>query len=186
MPRGGQAIARSIGDGPHPEHTPPLVDLMQAHGVKATFFVICRLAKRRPDLVQRIDEEGHAIGIHSNTHPSMARLSARARIVDMYFDVTESVAQHTEGRHERLFGTQNGPASVTTNLNIVLRQRPLVPWTVDNKCCDPDSELLVVRLAQAALHRGDTYGVTTTKWPRARSRTGSCRTDSLGPSFAAL
>jgi peptidoglycan/xylan/chitin deacetylase (PgdA/CDA1 family) len=59
----------TIDDGPDPDTTPPLLDLLDAHHAKAIFFVIGRKARRHPDLVRMIAERGHELGNHTENHP---------------------------------------------------------------------------------------------------------------------
>jgi peptidoglycan/xylan/chitin deacetylase (PgdA/CDA1 family) len=61
-------VALTFDDGPHPDVTPRLLDLLKARGVRATFFVIGREAARHPDIVRRIAAEGHALGNHTQRH----------------------------------------------------------------------------------------------------------------------
>ena len=61
-------IAITFDDGPHPDFTPKVLDLLKKHKAKATFFLIGKNAQRYPELVQRIVEEGHTIGNHSYSH----------------------------------------------------------------------------------------------------------------------
>jgi peptidoglycan/xylan/chitin deacetylase (PgdA/CDA1 family) len=60
----------TIDDGPHPEDTPRLLDLLDAAGARATFFVIGEKAERYPDLVRDILHRGHQVGNHTMTHPA--------------------------------------------------------------------------------------------------------------------
>lgn len=62
------ALALTFDDGPHPKYTPQLLDLLKKHDAKATFFVLGSMAERYPDLIQRMHEEGHQVGIHNYTH----------------------------------------------------------------------------------------------------------------------
>jgi peptidoglycan-N-acetylglucosamine deacetylase len=62
-------IALTIDDGPHPEVTPRVLDLLDRHGVKATFFCVGREAARHPQLCKAIVERGHAIENHTQHHP---------------------------------------------------------------------------------------------------------------------
>lgn len=55
--------------------TPAILDTLKEKGVKAVFFVTMDFAKGNPDLVKRIIAEGHVLGSHSVTHPSMPSLS---------------------------------------------------------------------------------------------------------------
>lgn len=61
-------LALTIDDGPDPEVTPAVLDLLRAHGAHATFFVIASRAEAHPALLRRIVAEGHAIGNHSFQH----------------------------------------------------------------------------------------------------------------------
>jgi len=58
----------TFDDGPHPKNTARVLDLLQKYNIKATFFVIGDWAKMYPNLIKRIDSEGHAIACHSMTH----------------------------------------------------------------------------------------------------------------------
>ncbi len=61
-------IALTFDDGPDPVYTPKLLDLLARHGAKATFFVVGSHAERHPELLQRMRDEGHTIGIHNYVH----------------------------------------------------------------------------------------------------------------------
>lgn len=62
-------IALTIDDGPDPEVTPQVLDLLDRYGVKATFFCIGDKADRYPELCKNIVERGHAVENHSQRHP---------------------------------------------------------------------------------------------------------------------
>ena len=57
-------VALSFDDGPHPTFTPQVLDILQRHGAKATFFLIGERALRYPELVTRIKGAGHQVGNH--------------------------------------------------------------------------------------------------------------------------
>ncbi|NRD79298.1 polysaccharide deacetylase family protein [Bacillus sp. BRMEA1] len=63
-------MALTFDDGPHPVYTPILLDLLKEHQVKATFFVVGSRAEKYPELIIRMKEEGHLIGIHNYIHRS--------------------------------------------------------------------------------------------------------------------
>jgi peptidoglycan/xylan/chitin deacetylase (PgdA/CDA1 family) len=71
----GPYIAMTFDDGPSPETTPRLLDILKQRNIKATFFMIGQNAERNPTIVQRILAEGHEIGNHSWTHPQLSKLS---------------------------------------------------------------------------------------------------------------
>lgn len=65
---GRPRVALTFDDGPHPDATPAILDVLAAHGAPAAFFVIGEHARRHPHLLRRLDAEGHLIGNHTDTH----------------------------------------------------------------------------------------------------------------------
>ncbi len=72
-----RVIALTFDDGPYPVTTPQLLNLLERHHVKATFFVIGKDAEMQPELVRRIADAGFELGNHSYTHPSFVGLDAQ-------------------------------------------------------------------------------------------------------------
>lgn len=64
-------------------YTPKILDVLKQKNVPAVFFVTYDYAKQNPDLVQRMIDEGHIIGNHSYTHPSMPTLSIAKACVEI-------------------------------------------------------------------------------------------------------
>src|SRR5882724_2957395 len=71
----GPYIAMTFDDGPSAKLTPKLLDLLAAHHIKATFFVIGENVVEHPEIVARAAHEGHEIGNHSWSHPYLAKMS---------------------------------------------------------------------------------------------------------------
>ncbi len=69
------AIALTFDDGPDPETTPRLLELLARHGAHATFFLIGSHAEQYPELVRRLAREGHEIGNHTYAHPRLLNLA---------------------------------------------------------------------------------------------------------------
>ncbi|MGG2066918.1 polysaccharide deacetylase family protein [Bacillus sp. S14(2024)] len=63
-------IAFTFDDGPNPIYTPQLLDLLKVNNIKATFFVVGSKAEQYPELIERIQAEGHLIGMHNYVHKS--------------------------------------------------------------------------------------------------------------------
>jgi peptidoglycan/xylan/chitin deacetylase (PgdA/CDA1 family) len=68
-------IAMTYDDGPHPQNTPRLLDMLRQRNIKATFYVIGRSVNQYPQIARRIVAEGHEIGNHTWTHPNLTKLS---------------------------------------------------------------------------------------------------------------
>ena len=62
----------TIDDGPDPEDTPRILELLAAHGARATFFVIGENAATHPELIRAIAAAGHEVAHHTHTHPLAA------------------------------------------------------------------------------------------------------------------
>jgi peptidoglycan/xylan/chitin deacetylase (PgdA/CDA1 family) len=67
-----ERIGLSFDDGPS-RWTAPILELLAAHGARATFFLVGSIVEQHPDLVRRITNEGHEVGNHTWSHPKLAR-----------------------------------------------------------------------------------------------------------------
>ncbi len=70
LPPGSARALLTIDDGPHPVHTPAILDILDRHQMKAVFFLIGERAAQHPHLVREIVARGHEIGNHTQTHPA--------------------------------------------------------------------------------------------------------------------
>lgn len=61
-------VALTFDDGPHPEVTPQVLDILRDAGARATFFMVGEQVRAHPDLARRIVHEGHGVGNHTDTH----------------------------------------------------------------------------------------------------------------------
>jgi peptidoglycan/xylan/chitin deacetylase (PgdA/CDA1 family) len=77
---GPPAVAITFDDGPHPEGTPRILQVLAEHNARATFFLVGEQVVKRPELARRIVNEGHAIGLHGYRHlPHPARRDPQLR-----------------------------------------------------------------------------------------------------------
>lgn len=65
-----KTIYLTFDDGPSTEYTESLLDLLDEYQIKAAFFVVAEAAEQNPDLIRRMQQEGHLIGLHSLRHES--------------------------------------------------------------------------------------------------------------------
>ena len=66
---GSRQIALTYDDGPNDPHTMRLLEVLARHDVRATFFLIGRYVKQRPEIAREIVAAGHVVGNHTLTHP---------------------------------------------------------------------------------------------------------------------
>ncbi len=100
------SVYLTFDDGPDPEWTPRILDLLAQTGVHAAFFVVGEFARKEPTLLRRIAAEGHAIGNHtlSHRHPWMLKASAARREVR---EGAEAIAQIV-GQRPRFYRAPHG------------------------------------------------------------------------------
>ncbi|MDL2236503.1 polysaccharide deacetylase family protein [Christensenellaceae bacterium OttesenSCG-928-K19] len=79
-----KVVALTFDDGPHPERTGQLLDILEQNGVVATFFVLGKNAESYPDVVKRVYEAGHEIGTHSYDHTDLMTLTYDQVITEQY------------------------------------------------------------------------------------------------------
>jgi peptidoglycan/xylan/chitin deacetylase (PgdA/CDA1 family)/glycosyltransferase involved in cell wall biosynthesis len=128
-PRTSSSVCFTFDDGPHPEHTPRLLDVLRQFGVTATFFMVGRLAERYPDLVRRVAEEGHAVGNHSFLHPQLSQLSAREALQGTLR--TQSLLTQLLGQPPTLYRPPRGKLGVRNLLDLWRHGLSVVLWNVD-------------------------------------------------------
>ena len=80
-------VALSFDDGPDPEWTPKILDILKQYNVKGTFFMIGEVAEENIGVMRRVFREGHEIGNHTWTHPDISDISTRQ--VDLELNLTE-------------------------------------------------------------------------------------------------
>ncbi|CAN5803621.1 polysaccharide deacetylase family protein [soil metagenome] len=73
-PDSARGVALTFDDGPHPKWTRRTLDVLDAAGVKGTFFVVGKKAEAHPDVVKEIVDRGHTIGLHSYAHDRLFAL----------------------------------------------------------------------------------------------------------------
>ena len=80
---GAAGIALTFDDGPHPEGTPAVLELLAAAGAKATFFLVGEQVRAFPELAERIAAEGHEVAVHGDRHRVMLRLAPALIAADL-------------------------------------------------------------------------------------------------------
>jgi peptidoglycan/xylan/chitin deacetylase (PgdA/CDA1 family) len=70
LPLNDKEVVLTFDDGPLPPYSSQILDILAAHCVKATYFLVGEMARAFPAMVRRIYEEGHTIGTHSDDHPT--------------------------------------------------------------------------------------------------------------------
>ena len=96
------ACILTFDDGPHPVHTPAVLDILQATGTQAIFFLIGKNAAQHPEIVQRILAEGHVIGNHSFSHDKLLPCFSTSRLTED-LRKCQAVLENISGKDITLF-----------------------------------------------------------------------------------
>lgn len=130
-------IAITFDDGPHPHYTQQLLDGLKDRDVKATFFVTGEHAEEYPDLIRRMNEEGHLIGNHTYSHIQLTngnRQTYKEELIQ-----TNEIISHITGK-EVLFvrppyGSWDKSLEKDLNMFPVLWNIDPLDWCSDNVSC---------------------------------------------------
>jgi cellulose synthase/poly-beta-1,6-N-acetylglucosamine synthase-like glycosyltransferase/peptidoglycan/xylan/chitin deacetylase (PgdA/CDA1 family) len=111
-------VALTFDDGPDPQWTPKILDVLEAKRAPATFFIIGENAVTEPGLLNRMLAGGSEIGNHSYTHPNLAQVSPRG--VALELNATQRLIEAYTGRSTRLFRAPYfGDAEPTTHDELI-------------------------------------------------------------------
>jgi peptidoglycan/xylan/chitin deacetylase (PgdA/CDA1 family) len=80
---GSGGVALTFDDGPHPEGTPAVLDILARAGHRGMFFMVGEQVERRPELVEEVLSHGHLVALHGYRHRLQVRLSARELALDL-------------------------------------------------------------------------------------------------------
>jgi peptidoglycan-N-acetylglucosamine deacetylase len=152
-PKEGARLYLTFDDGPHPAHTPALLDLLAEHGAHATFFAVGRDAQRHPELLQRILAEGHTLGNHSMTHAQLPRLAPPAQLEEI--TLADKVLSTATGKARHPFRPPHGKATPTVLAYSLFGRHPVVLWSLDSLDYKLSVPAVVKRLSDHAIQDGE-------------------------------
>jgi peptidoglycan/xylan/chitin deacetylase (PgdA/CDA1 family) len=128
LPAPAAHVALTFDDGPDPEVTPRVLDLLDAAGQRATFFCIGTQAERHPALVGEIQRRGHGVENHSYSHPNSFSLKSPATMREEV-GRNQTVLRAITGRRPAWFRPPAGIQSPWLADILVDEQLGLVSWT---------------------------------------------------------
>jgi peptidoglycan/xylan/chitin deacetylase (PgdA/CDA1 family) len=153
-PSKDNALFLTFDDGPHPSYTPRLLDLLAAHGIRASFFLVGHRAEKHPKLVERIVADGHMIGNHSYSHWSFRPMSLQQKLDE--FQRTDDVLQAFDQRRHHRVRPPQGHLAPSLLLYCARHRRSIVYWSYDSlDYQDGTSDALVARLRAQPPRAGD-------------------------------
>lgn len=127
-------IALTFDDGPHPQYTNEILDLLKKHNIKATFFVLGQFAEEYPDLVRRQVNEGHEIGNHTYSHFDITKIS-KDKFKEEFYRTQEIISSLT-GVQSKVFRPPYGLYNENVVRIINEQQSNIILWTYDQDSKD--------------------------------------------------
>ncbi|WP_276133878.1 polysaccharide deacetylase family protein [Polluticoccus soli] len=123
MPKEDQpAVYLTFDDGPHPTATPFVLDQLKQYGAKATFFCIGKNIEEFPDIYQRILDEGHTVGNHTQNHVNGWKTDTEA-----YLDDVKQATKHIKSK---LFRPPYGRISRVQSNFMIQAGWKIIMWDV--------------------------------------------------------
>jgi peptidoglycan/xylan/chitin deacetylase (PgdA/CDA1 family) len=129
-------LALTFDDGPHPEYTLRLLEVLDKYQARATFFCVGKFAARHPEVIRQVAEAGHIVGNHTWDHPSFPLLTHRERCAQI-----RKCAEALKPYGSRLFRPPYGHQSIASRLDLLQLGYQVVGWThggTDWRLTDPE------------------------------------------------
>lgn len=128
----GNRVVVTFDDGPDPRNTPRILDILDANGASATFFVQGKTAEEHPLLVREIAVRGHQIGNHGYSHMDARSTNLRAYVEDTMH--AQNALENILGRRiEKIFRPPYGNITGPSFLALTWRGFRFVFWSVDSR-----------------------------------------------------
>lgn len=122
-------VALTFDDGPEDHWTPKILAILKEKNVKATFFVIGKQAQAYPEMLQKIDAEGHVIGNHTLDHTSLITLDKQG--VAKELEECSSIIHSITGKTPKLVRPPFGFHNENVDSVIYSKNQFIILWSVD-------------------------------------------------------
>ena len=119
-------IALTFDDGPHPEFTPRLLDILARHQAHATFFMVGKSAQNHREIMDKVKHAGHAIGIHGWDHSSFPKIGIHEQRNQI-----RSCARVFEPYKDHIFRPPYGHQNPVSHLNVRSLGYEVIGWDLD-------------------------------------------------------
>lgn len=133
VPEASDMVALTFDDGPDPVATRQVLRLLSRFGARATFFVVGKRARQFPDVLREIVNQGHSLGVHSESHQRFYALLPPER-VRSDIEATRDVVFEITGIRPRWFRPPVGQTSPRTASGTAQADAPVIGWSV--RCFD--------------------------------------------------
>lgn len=128
---GKRQVALTFDDGPDTKYTPKILDVLKKYNVKATFFLMGSRAKKHPQIVKRIIDEGHIIANHTWSHVNLTKISEKR--FEKEINKTNNILAKETGREIMMLRPPYGAISVDALQKLKEMNYKSIQWSVDSR-----------------------------------------------------
>ncbi len=139
----GNQVYLTFDDGPDAEITPALLDLLDRHQIKATFFVIGRKAENHPEIIARMQAAGHSIGNHTFDHLQL--ICRHRQTIQKQLQQTDAIIRQITGRSPTYFRPPFGRFGMNALAEIKAAHYKLALWNASTRDYKKSSTAAVIQ-----------------------------------------
>lgn len=124
-------IAITYDDGPHPQNTLKILDILNKYNAKATFFMLGENVKRNSWIPRKVAEQGSQIGTHSWNHPNLNKLDKKD--ISFQIDNSSKIIEENSGQVVKLFRPPYGNANQMVRDIAKEKNKAIILWNIDTE-----------------------------------------------------
>ncbi|MEP0263969.1 polysaccharide deacetylase family protein [Dokdonia sp.] len=147
-------IAITFDDGPHPEYTPLVLELLKKYNAKATFFCIGEQVKKHPNIFNQIIKEGHTVGNHTYSHSTNFGFFKTEKVIEE-LAMTNEIVKETSGKIMQLYRPAFGVTNPRIKKALSVLKLQSIGWNVRSLDTTSRSPDVVLHRITKNLSKGD-------------------------------
>ncbi|MRI00816.1 polysaccharide deacetylase family protein [Kriegella sp. EG-1] len=147
-------VSLTFDDGPNAEFTPQILDLLEKHNAKATFFLIGKYAEKHPTIVQDILKKGHSIGNHTYSHTNDFGFFGTNKVISE-LNTTKGIVEKITGFKMLLYRPAFGVTNPSIQEAVANLKVNSIGWSVRSLDTTSRSEDAILKRITAKVSKGD-------------------------------
>ncbi|MBQ4913726.1 polysaccharide deacetylase family protein [Maribacter sp. MMG018] len=147
-------VAITFDDGPHPEYTPQVLELLKKHNAKATFFCVGKQVQKNPDLFKAIIDGGHTVGNHTYTHVRSFGFFNEEEVSKELLKTIDLV-KNISGLQMKLYRPAFGVTNPSIEKSVKKLNLTSIGWNVRSLDTTPRNENMVLKRITSKISKGD-------------------------------
>ncbi|MEU1517432.1 polysaccharide deacetylase family protein [Streptomyces sp. NPDC005811] len=154
--KGARGVNITIDDGPDPQWTPQVLDVLEEYGVKATFCMVGTQAQAHPDLVKEVVAAGHRLCDHSVSHDTTMDKKSEAYQSQQILDAERMITKASGGVRPMYYRAPGGAFTPYSRKLAASRGMRPLGWNVDSKDFERPGTDAIVTTVEQELPNGPT------------------------------